>query len=93
MVIGAADQHDLVVLDQAMGQLAELDLRKAEIVELRYFGGLTLIEIAGVLGVSEPTVRRDLRLARAWLRRWMHEGPPSPPREDGQEDGPRRNGD
>lgn len=75
MVIGAADQHDLVVLDQAMEQLAELDARKAEIVELRYFGGLTHAEIAGVLEISEPTVRRDLRLARAWLKRWLNEDP------------------
>ena len=75
MMIGAADQLDLVVLDQAMEQLAELDARKAEIVELRYFGGLTQAEIAGVLEISEPTVRRDLRLARAWLRSWMNEGP------------------
>ena len=88
MMIGDADQHDLVVLDQALEQLAELDGRKAEIVELRYFGGLTLVEIAGLLGVSEPTVRRDLRLARAWLRRWMNEGPPSSRSHVGQEDGP-----
>jgi RNA polymerase sigma factor (sigma-70 family) len=83
MVIGAADQHELLVLDQALEQLAAFDARKADIVELRYFGGLTQAEIAGVLELSEPTVRRDLRLARAWLRRWMSEGPPPTPPDAG----------
>jgi RNA polymerase sigma-70 factor, ECF subfamily len=60
---------DILVLNDAMERLRELDTRQAEIVELCYFGGLTYAEIAEALGVSEATVDRDLRHARAWLRR------------------------
>ncbi len=58
---------ELVVLDEALGDLAKLDLRKARVVELRYFGGLSLEETAEVLGISLMTVRRDWRAAKAWL--------------------------
>jgi RNA polymerase sigma factor (TIGR02999 family) len=58
---------ELVALDEALGKLAELDLRKSRVVELRYFGGLSLEETADVLGVSLMTVRRDWRAAKAWL--------------------------
>jgi len=54
-------------LDTALNELAALDSRQAQVVELRYFGGLENLEIAGVLGVSEATVIRDWRMARAWL--------------------------
>jgi RNA polymerase sigma factor (TIGR02999 family) len=57
----------LIALDDALNQLAKTDHRKARIVELRYFGGLTVVETAAVLKVSEETVTRDWRLARAWL--------------------------
>jgi RNA polymerase sigma factor (TIGR02999 family) len=57
----------LIALDDALNQLAETDLRKARIVELRYFGGLSVVETAAVLKVSEETVTRDWRLARGWL--------------------------
>jgi RNA polymerase sigma-70 factor (ECF subfamily) len=57
----------LVDLDHALNRLAELDPRQAKVVELRFFGGLENLEIAAVLGVSEPTVTRDWRVARAWL--------------------------
>ncbi len=57
----------LVDLDHALNRLAELDPRQAKVVELRFFGGLENLEIASVLGVSEPTVTRDWRVARAWL--------------------------
>ncbi len=60
---------DLVVLDEALTNLATIDLRKAEIVELKYFGGLTIEEVAEVLDVSTPTVERDWRTARIWLHR------------------------
>jgi RNA polymerase sigma-70 factor (ECF subfamily) len=56
-------------LDHALNRLADLDLRQAQIVELRYFGGLTVDETAGVLGISSKTVKRDWSIARAWLRR------------------------
>ena len=58
---------ELVVLDEALSDLAKLDQRKARVVELRYFGGLSLEETAEVLGISLMTVRRDWRAAKAWL--------------------------
>jgi RNA polymerase sigma factor (TIGR02999 family) len=63
------DPHpaDLIDLDEALGELSRLDARQAQVVELRYFGGLQNTEIAAVLGISEPTVVRDWRVARAWL--------------------------
>lgn len=61
------DPADLVDLEDALNRLAALDARQAQVVELRFFGGLDNLEIAAALGVSEPTVVRDWRLARAWL--------------------------
>jgi RNA polymerase sigma factor (TIGR02999 family) len=58
---------DFLDLDQALAELAELDERQQRVVELRYFGGLEVPEVAAVLGVSEATVVRDWRIARAWL--------------------------
>jgi len=67
-VAGAqASPVDFLDLDTALNELAELDARQAQVVELRYFGGLENAEVARVLGVSEPTVVRDWRRARAWL--------------------------
>jgi RNA polymerase sigma factor (TIGR02999 family) len=56
-------------LDRALNRLAALDARQARVVELRYFGGMTVEEAAHVLGVSAKTVKRDWSVARAWLRR------------------------
>jgi RNA polymerase sigma-70 factor (ECF subfamily) len=64
-----ADPIDVLVLDEAMERLQTLDARQAQIVELCYFGGLTCSEVGQTLGISEATVQRDLRHARAWLRR------------------------
>jgi RNA polymerase sigma factor (TIGR02999 family) len=58
---------DLVRLDEALKSLAALDPRRSQVVELRYFGGLSNEEIAGVLKISENTVTRDWNMARAWL--------------------------
>lgn len=58
---------ELVALDEALDELAKLDPRKGRVVELRYFGGLSLEETADVLGISVMTVRRDWRAAKAWL--------------------------
>ena len=58
---------DLIKLDEALKILAKMDPRRCHVVELRYFGGLSNEEIAGVLKVSENTVTRDWNLARAWL--------------------------
>ncbi len=59
---------DVVALDDALEDLAKLDARRSKIIELRYFGGLTIEETAEVLGVSVRTVNKDARLARAWLK-------------------------
>ena len=58
---------ELIALDEALESLAELDPRKARIIELRFFGGLSVEETAAVLKVSPDTVMRDWRLARSWL--------------------------
>jgi RNA polymerase sigma-70 factor, ECF subfamily len=58
---------DLVSLDETLKELAELDERQAKTVELKFFGGLTNEEIAEVLGISDSTVKREWRSAKAWL--------------------------
>lgn len=69
---------DLVGLDQALERLAALDERQARIVELRFFGGLTVEETAAVIAASERTVKRDWQMARAWLRRELADADPAP---------------
>ncbi|HEV2668761.1 MAG TPA: sigma-70 family RNA polymerase sigma factor [Blastocatellia bacterium] len=69
MMIDEGLDEDLVALDEALWALAQFDARKAQVVEMRFFGGLTEEEIAAALDVSTETVRRDWRLARSWLRR------------------------
>ena len=64
---------ELVALDDALAELAQFDPRKGRVVELRYFGGLSLEEAAQVLEVSLMTVRRDWRAAKAWLYRRMRD--------------------
>jgi RNA polymerase sigma-70 factor (ECF subfamily) len=59
--------EELVALDEALERLAELDPQKSRIVELRFFGGLSVEETAEVIGVSAPTVKRQWRMAKAWL--------------------------
>ncbi len=59
---------EVIALDEAMKELAEIDPRRAQVVELRFFGGLSNDEIAEVLGVHSNTVLRDWNLARAWLK-------------------------
>ena len=66
--------RDLVALDNALKELEQLDSRKCKVVELRYFGGLSMDEIAQTLDVSLATVRRDLRMAEAWLGHQMQSG-------------------
>jgi RNA polymerase sigma factor (TIGR02999 family) len=69
--LGGSDErpHDLVALDEALDALERTNRRKAQVVELRFFGGLTVEETAHALGVSADTVSRDWKLARAWLLR------------------------
>jgi RNA polymerase sigma-70 factor, ECF subfamily len=72
---------DVMALDESLDQLASFDPRQAQVVELRFFGGLTHEEIASVLGVSLATVNREWRVARAWLYQRLNE--PRPPRAPG----------
>ena len=65
---------DLLILNDAMQDLAKFDERKSQIIELRYFGGLSMEEIAEVTNLSTATIRRDLRMAEAWLGRQMKKG-------------------
>jgi RNA polymerase sigma factor (TIGR02999 family) len=68
-IAGAGQSVDLVALDQALERLAVLDAQRARIVELRFFGGLTVEETAEAVGVSPATVKRGWSIAKAWLRR------------------------
>ena len=76
VVVSGNPGVDLVALDDAMNALAEHDPRKVQVVEMRFFGGLSLEETAEVLKVSAVTVRRDLRTAKAWLYRELTGGLP-----------------
>ena len=69
------DEVDLVVLDDALSRLAALDSRQGQIVELRFFGGLSVEETAVVVGVSERTIKREWQMSRAWLRREISRNP------------------
>jgi RNA polymerase sigma-70 factor (ECF subfamily) len=73
-VVSAERGENLVALDDAMHELASLDQRKANVVELRFFGGLSVEETAEVLKISAVTVMRDWSTARAWLYREMTSG-------------------
>jgi RNA polymerase sigma-70 factor, ECF subfamily len=68
---------DLMALDDALNELAKADPREAKVVELRFFGGLSEVETAHVLGISDRTVRREWDHARAWLLRELKRGAPS----------------
>ena len=65
---------DVVALDEALTRLAEFDPQQAQLVEMRFFGGLSLEEAAAVLGVSRTTVKRNWNLAKAWLARELRRG-------------------
>lgn len=62
---------DLIAMDDALSELAQLDARQAQVVELRFFGGLSVEETAAALDISTATVKREWRMARAWLYRRM----------------------
>ena len=68
---GPEAEEDVLALDEALSQLAEMDPRKADVLELHYFGGLTQPEIGEALDISESTVRREFKLARIWLRKLL----------------------
>ena len=71
---GGPSPLDLIALDRALESLAKLDARKVQVVELRFFAGLTVEETAQVLDVAPDTVARDWRMSRTWLLRELHGG-------------------
>jgi RNA polymerase sigma factor (TIGR02999 family) len=73
VVISSEPEECLLDLDRALRSLSELDQRKADLVELRYFGGMSQTEAAEVLNISEATAHRDLRMATAWLYRALNQ--------------------
>ena len=73
-VIGGSEDADLAALDDAMNALERIDPRKVQVVEMRFFGGLSVEETAEVLKVSPVTVKRDWRTARPWLYRELTGG-------------------
>ena len=74
MVMLPGQDLDFVALDEALNKLAEIDPQQGQVVELRFFSGLTVEETAKVLDVSERTVKRDWNVAKAWLRRELSRG-------------------
>jgi len=76
MGVSAERDLDFVALDDALTRLAEIDPQQSQVVELRFFSGLSVEETAKVLGVSERTVKRDWHVAKAWLRRELSRGGP-----------------
>ena len=70
-IASANHLEDLLALEEALTRLASFDERRCRMLEMRFFGGMTPEETAEALGVSEPTVRRELRLAKAWLRQQL----------------------
>ena len=70
-MVSRVRRTDLIALDDALNALSAIDPRKSQVVELRFFGGLSVEETAEVLKVSPETVKRDWRLARVWLLRDM----------------------
>ena len=75
LVVADDPRHDFVALDDALLALAKFDERKSRVIELRFFGGLSVEETASVLKVGPDTVMRDWRLAKAWLRGEMRGNP------------------
>jgi len=74
LAVAQDSNADLVAIDEALDALAAVDPRKSRVVEMKFFGGLSVKEIAEVLSVSEETVHRDWRLAKSWLRRELKKG-------------------
>jgi len=74
MAVSPARPPDVLEIDEALERLAAVDERKAKVIELRYFGGMDREEVAAALGLTVATVKRDLRLGEAWLRRFLGGG-------------------
>jgi RNA polymerase sigma factor (sigma-70 family) len=69
--VSLESSDDVINLDEALKDLGELDSRQAQIVEMRFFGGMTVAEVADALHLSKRTVEADWTMAKAWLRRWF----------------------
>jgi RNA polymerase sigma factor (TIGR02999 family) len=74
LVVASEPDQDFVAIDEALTALAVVDARKSQVVEMRFFGGLTLEETAGALQVSRDTVKRDWKMAKLWLLRELRGG-------------------
>ena len=68
-IVSPGKASDVIALDEALTRLAEFDREQAQLVEMRFFGGLSLEEAAGALGVSRTTAKRNWNLSKAWLAR------------------------
>lgn len=77
-LVPSTETPDLLALDEALNGLAKIDARKVRVVELRFFGGLGIRDTAETLKISEETVNRDWRMAKAWLRRELERKSASP---------------
>ena len=77
-ILDPKEDYTLVELDDALTRLESLSERQAQVVKLRFFGGLTIEETAAVLEVAAMTVKNDWQIARAWLKKWMKEGRDKP---------------
>ena len=75
LIVSEDARHDLVAIDDALNALAVVDSRKAQVIEMRFFGGLSVEETAEALNVSVDTVMRDWKLAKAWLLRELKKSP------------------
>jgi RNA polymerase sigma-70 factor, ECF subfamily len=73
-IISQGKASDVIALDEALTRLAEFDPQQAQLVELRFFGGLSLEEASAALGVSRTTIKRDWNVAKAWLARELRRG-------------------
>lgn len=71
LILSPGQLPDVLEINEALDHLAKVDERKANVIELRYFGGMDREEIATALQLTVPTVKRDLRLGEAWLRRYL----------------------
>lgn len=76
LMVPAEPAEDLVALDDALTALAAIDARKSQVVEMRFFGGLSIEEVAEALHVSIDTVKRDWKMAKLWLLRELESGAP-----------------
>jgi RNA polymerase sigma factor (TIGR02999 family) len=76
LIVQVEPDQDLVALDHALTALAEIDARKSQVVEMRFFGGLNIDETAEALHVSRDTVKRDWKMAKLWLLRELEGGTP-----------------